>query len=217
MKPCALVTCYTEDFTPVADLTVPTHREYAERHGYVYENRIVPKEVVLRQKLEMVYEYLEAGHKAVMWTDADAMVTNMTESLRDLFRANSFSMLVSRIAGVYLTTDVHGLNAGVFAVHNQLLTRQLFYALKGYGYDLFQDRMNPEQQAMRHLLSAAPYDDLVEYVPQKSLNAYWPGAYDYPGAEDVAWQPGDFILHLPAIPNSRRVEIFREAVEKIVR
>jgi hypothetical protein len=41
------------------------------------------------------------------------------------------------------------------------------------------------------------------------MNSYWPGAYEYPGSEEVHWQQGDMILHLPALDDERRVEILK--------
>jgi hypothetical protein len=97
-------------------------------------------------------------------------------------------------------------------IANSLLTRQFFFALSGYGRQLVANLINPEQSAIRWLTLHPPYDRLLDIRAQRTMNSYWPGAYDYPGAEEAHWQKKDFILHLPALENERRLEILKQVL-----
>ena len=191
----AVITCYSDNMAEVAALTVPTHAKFAETWSMHHEARTVPQEDCLWAKVAMIGEYLERGH-SVCWLDTDAAVTNPDKK-------------PPKTAGVSLTCDVHGPNVGIMFINNTLLTRQFFYALSGYGRQLAAGFINPEQTAIRWLTMHPPYDRLLEFRPQRTMNSYWPGAYQYPGAEEAHWQQGDMILHLPALADERRVEILK--------
>ena len=195
----AVITCYSENMSEVAALTVPTHARLAETWSMHHEARTVPQEGCLWAKVAMIREYLDRGHPLVCWLDADAAVTN--PSKRE-----------PRASSLALTCDVHGPNAGIMFIANTLLTRQFFFALSGYGRQLAANMINPEQSAIRWLTLHPPYDQLLDIRAQRTMNSYWPGAYEYPGAEEAHWQKGDLILHLPALANERRLEIFSQAL-----
>jgi hypothetical protein len=192
----AVITCYSENMAEVAALTVPTHAKFAETWSMHHEARTVPQEGCLWAKVAMIREYLERGHRLVCWLDADAAVTNPDKK-------------PPKTTGVALTCDVHGPNAGIMFIANTLLTRQFFFALSGYGRQLVANLINPEQTAIRWLTMHPPYDRLLECHSQRTMNSYWPGAYEYPGASEADWQQGDMILHLPALSDEQRVEILK--------
>jgi hypothetical protein len=195
----AVITCYSENMAEVAALTVPTHAKFAETWSMHHEARTVPQEGAIWAKIAMIREYLDRGHPLVCWLDADAAVTNPTKR-------------EPRTSSLALTCDVHGPNAGIMFIANTLLTRQFFFALSGHARQIVEDRINPEQTGIRLLTAHLPYDRLLEIRAQRTMNSYWPGAYQYPGAEEAHWQKGDLILHLPGLENERRLEILSQAL-----
>ena len=201
MSKIAIITCHSENMRSVADLTVPSHKAFADAWGCDHEARVVPQEECLWAKLNMVSEYLET-HELVWWLDTDALVTESRPEGHPHPPA---------VDHVIATADINGLNAGVFAAYSSPRTMRFFHACRTYGKVLFGDRPDADQQTMRYFSLDHPYKGIIEYVTQRAMNSYWPGAYEYPGCEAAWWEPGDFILHLPGLPNERRVEILNEA------
>jgi hypothetical protein len=68
--------------------------------------------------------------------------------------------------------------------------------------------------------------DRIKIVPQRELNAY---NYDlYPGliphiykkdllGNDGQWQPGDFLIHWPAVPNDQRITMAQQMLTQVVK
>ena len=197
----AVITCYSDNMQEVADLTIPTQKAYADSIWATYEARVVPSEDAVWTKIDMVREFLASPekHDAVIWMDADLAITNP--------EADSLFGIGSEIT---LSADINGLNAGIFFARNTPEVRRYFHAVGTHGKTLFGDKVTGEQLAMQHFASHFPYGGIIAYVAQEHMNAYWPGAYEQPDSEDSPWKPGCFALHLPGMPNERRVEIFRE-------
>lgn len=198
----AIITLYTENMQSVANFTVPTHIEFAEKNNWDQVTILSDNADSLWAKMQLICDYLDKDYKAVMWVDADAMITNTSFSVDWILDEN-------KNADVFLTSDVNGLNAGVMLIRNTDRAKAFFYACTNYGKTLFGDRQNGEQQAIRHFSLAHPYEGIIYYLPdQRTLNSYYPNLYKYPGSELAHWTSRDFILHLPGTSNDIRVEIF---------
>jgi hypothetical protein len=205
----AIITLYTDNMQEVVDLTTPTHKDFAEKNQWHQTARRIEPENCLWDKLEIISEYLDLDFDAILWVDADAMITNPNWKIDWILDKN-------KNADVFLTSDINGLNAGVMYIRNTDRSKQFFHACRTYGKTLFGDRPNGEQQAIRHFSLAYPYDGIIHYLDdQRILNSYWKGEYKYPLCEKAHWSYGDFILHIPGTPNERRVEIFTEASKLI--
>jgi hypothetical protein len=189
---------YTPAMQAVGEVTAQHNQKFAERCGFAFQCRILldettPDEAMWR-KPELIFDLLRAGEN-VWWIDADAVVTN-PEALPPCDPAK-----------ITISCDIHGMNAGVFHVPSTPQTLRFFYACLTHGRTLFGDRATGEQRAMQHFSGYEPYKDILSFVPQRVLNSYWPMEYSYPGEDEGAWQPGDFILHMPGLSNERRVDI----------
>jgi hypothetical protein len=192
----------TPQLSDVVALTKPTHEAFAELYGYQYKHIELPEMEVRKaiwKKPESVSQELLLGNN-VWWIDADAAVTNP---------AALPHVLEERVTA---SCDINGINAGVFYAASCERVSRLFFACNTHGRTVFLG-LTGDQFVMQHFASHPPYEGIVNYVPQRALNSYWPGAYDYPGHEAADWQPGDFVLHLPGLPNERRIEILKEALK----
>lgn len=205
-----VLSCYTPSMQPVAELTIPTHKALAEHIGADHravELADAPITEIMWAKPELVSDALEEGYN-VWWIDADAAVTNV-EAVPTVGQIYGWEA----DGAIEATCDINGLNAGVFFVRNCWRTEQFFYACKTHGRTLFEGVNTGEQMAMCHFASRPPYENIIAYCDrQRTMNSYWPKAYTYPGCEAAWWERGDFILHLPGLTNSKRVEILREVL-----
>lgn len=201
----AVISLYTEKMQAVADITIPSHIKFAESYGWDQEAIKVEQENCLWEKLNMISNFLMGDYSTVLWLDADVLITNP--------KPITWILDENKAADIFLTADINGLNAGVMLVRNTPWSKAFFFACSNHGKTLFADRPNGEQQAIQHFSSVYPYAGIVEYVPQRELNSYHPGAYDYPNCRTAAWQKGDFALHLPSLPNEDRINILKEYIK----
>jgi hypothetical protein len=201
----SVISLYSENMQAVADLTIPSHVKFAEAYGWNQEAKIVDQENCLWEKLNLISEHLSQKHSAVLWLDADVLITNP--------KPITWILDENPAADVFLTADINGLNAGAMLIRNTDWSKAFFYACKTHGKTLFGDRPNGEQQAIQHFASVYPYAGIVHYIPQRELNSYHPDAYEYPKSHSAHWQNGDFALHLPSLENEIRIEILKQYIQ----
>lgn len=205
----ALVTFASPEYRELALLTGPSKFLYAHKYDYVYHYDIYrgPIHRVGFERLALVLKMLEDGHRAVIWMDADAMITND--------RICILSEIESRRAPadrhLFCSADMHGLNSGIFVAFNTDLMKQFLYVIThAYGEQHFGTHPWGEQAAMIHLLAAPPYHNLATYLPQRSLNAYAREALtafpDYV-TRDGIWQTGDWAIQFAGLPMVERLRL----------
>ena len=200
----AIITLYTESMKDVGEIATNSHIEFAKKHDWTEDSILVEEEGCIWSKVAFISDYLRFSYDAILWVDADAMITNPELSI-------DWILDEDKNADVFLTADINGLNSGIMLIRNTDRSKAFFHAVTHYGRVLFGDRPNGEQQAIRHFSLAYPYEGIVHYLKnQRDLNSYYPNLYNYPGSELAHWQKGDFILHLPGTPNEKRIEIFNE-------
>jgi len=206
----ALLSFYDESFEPLTNLTFPSLHEYCERWGYSpYFGKPFtncdPRNGF--DRFVAVYGLFEQGYDAVMWIDADAMITNHNISIADRLGDEKF----------VIAADLHGLNSGVFIARNHIETRELIMSLINLGEMLLGDHPFREQEALNRYLSFDHYKRMVTILPQRMLNAVINEYYQRPPGFTGNWQPGDWILHFPGISMPDRLRIVPEYVKQIVR
>lgn len=216
--------------------TIPNQREYAARHGYKYSFRegILSNEFcnpnstqkkiadgLYWQKLVAVKDALNAidpetrsAYDWVLWVDADALFTNMDQTIESIIEKHanpSTDLLIASDHFIVESFDFLGLsavNAGVFLLRNTRWSRKFVDEWIG-SFEKYKDGRTPEQTAMGALLGNFDENDsclkrsekqrLVEknphvvVVPQRSLNAKW--VDDFVGPPEAVWRGGDFLIH----------------------
>ncbi len=192
----AVLTSYNAAFGSISTLTDPIKKAYCERHGYDYICRQIDSEhhpVWLR--IHLILELFDS-YDWIMWMDADAFITNPEIKLESLVDDSD----------LIITHDFNGLNAGVFLTRNTEWSRSFFRKVlefenkhPGYGGD---------QIAMNRTLYVDRWEDtgVVRYPIQSTFNSYRYDLYNLK-FENGQYRPGDFVLHLPGLPNEQRIEI----------
>jgi hypothetical protein len=79
-----LLTGFDDGYAPVAKLTVPAMRAYADRHGITFTvERFLPSERATSWlKIPAIRNALGRGSDPVIWIDADALIVRPTHDLR---------------------------------------------------------------------------------------------------------------------------------------
>lgn len=76
-------------YEPMIELTRARNEEYCQRHGFDYVVKIDliipewPAEKGSWAKVELIKRALHRGYKYIVWLDADAMIYNLDEDLRE--------------------------------------------------------------------------------------------------------------------------------------
>lgn len=208
-KPRVVVcTAHTTDYAPLADLTVPLMRAYCERHGYDfyyephYEQRIANDGD--RMKVRIYEElYLTQKYDVYMWIDSDALIMNGEPSVEDILRHAGAKEQHHFLWGY----DVGGPNSGVYFARftpegSAFMKTQLARSTEmGWG----------DNTAMIQVSLVPPHSETVLCVPGKLFNAYLMNLYGWERYSYInGYETGCFILHLPGLPQERRIAIATE-------
>lgn len=205
-------THYDTYFEPVAAITVPIMREYCERHGYHFEahtERLSERRVVW-DKVSLLLDNLHSYY-LTFHIDCDVLITN--HNLNIIPPAISLDRFYS--PDVILSQDCNGWNMGVMGVRNCDSAEKWLLRAWHVGE---RAGIGSEQHAMYVAMHERPPHTVLT-LPQSRSNAYPLPEYDeaLPEGCDGAWNPGAFLMHLPGMPNDKRVEIFKRYLPEIVR
>ena len=215
----ALVTAHNEGYQPLADITWNQNKLlYAERHGYdaiaKTDGYKYPLPFISFERTELIIELLESGRYD--WIHAcgcDTMITNFTIRLEDL-ADNDYDFVIA--------TDCYNINNDSFLARASDITinwlKHVVSVREQYATAKWFD-----QSAM--IESIDMMEDRIKIVPQRELNSY---DYDlYPiephiykkdmFGNDGQWQPGDFLIHWPAVPVPQRIIMAQDMLSKVVK
>jgi glycosyltransferase involved in cell wall biosynthesis len=203
----AVVSMYNEAHRELADWTWPNKKAYADQHGYsayaktsdwtltpIHFEKITHMLAVMEQEPDVDW---------VWWLDNDAIVTNPDVQLESI---------ADPAYHVIITSDIASINAGSFMVRNSIQGRGWLEFILAKGLEHYKDNRWPEQQPMTDFY--VTFKDIVKIVPQRTMNSYNYDIYRVDPTDLLGtngqWQAGDFVLHMPAIPNPSRIQIIKQ-------
>ena len=203
----AVVSMYNEAHRELADWTWPNKKAYADQHGYsayakTSDWTLTP---IHFEKITHMLDVMEKEPDVdwVWWLDNDAVVTNPDVQLESIADPEYH---------VVITSDIASINAGSFMVRNSIQGRGWLEFILDKGLEHYKDNRWPEQQPMTDFYIT--FKDIIKIVPQRVMNSY---NYDIYGVDPTdllgtngQWQEGDFVLHMPAIPNPSRIQLIKQ-------
>jgi hypothetical protein len=229
---------FPPSWAELAAISGGTHRRWAEQHGYVYHSdcsertasdRTADLGAVLRGrlpirsfiKLDLLLHFLDADvcgatYDWVVWLDGDQLITNYeipitrwTGGLEPYRRERD-----GRTSGadVIMPHDYNGNNSTTLIVRNTDAAFNYLWSSNDAGRTIFLRHDWAEMEAMLRFRLAPPFDGIVHTYSAKELCALHPGEYRPLPARRTApyeWAPGDFSVHLAALPIPRRIELAR--------
>lgn len=209
---------YTKDnsFAEVGGLTYPILEKYANRHSYhpnLFTNKTTNRFPVW-EKIKIIYDNLY-NHDWCVWIDCDALITNHTIKLESIIDDN-YNFIAAN--------DVHGFNSGVFFIKGKKNWSKEFLEYTwniSPNDEVYSDwpcynQTQGEQRALKAAIRDNKEPNKINIVNQKLFNCYLYNLYNRPETTEGNWEIGDFILHLPAVDNQKRVEIFTEKLKDII-
>lgn len=202
----AIVSMYNDKQQDLGEESWPNKEAYAKLHGYeayckTSDWTITP--IHFEKLVYMLDVMKEHPHLDwVWWMDNDSIITNFETRIEDI---------VDNDYHVIITVDHASLNAGSFIVRNTAQGRGWLEFLLSL-YDHYKDNRWPEQQPMTDRYIS--FKDIIKVLPQKVMNSYDYTLYGVPNLDltwqSGQWEPGDFVLHVPALPNQTRIALFKQ-------
>jgi len=186
----------------IADISFDNAREYCDRNGYGLVPEILDSPYNGFEKLRSALQIFDAGADVVWVMDADTLITNHTIKL-ERYLSNGYSF--------YITKDYNGVNAGSFVIKKSKWSISFIeWLLMCEG----KEKMYCEQDAINRYMTLFPREtkNHICILPHPSINSYLYENYpELPmqSHENGQWEIGDFVLHLPGIGLSKRLEILK--------
>lgn len=212
----AIVSMSTSNIKDLSDLTDAPKLEYCKRHGYEFFN-IGDAEIGSRPD---TWSFSMDWHKPryvldlfnrrpdIEWalvTEADATITNLTIPMEDRID-NNYHCVVP--------VDRLNINSGNMLIRNSEQGRAYLAAMIADGDKYLENTTkNPIFGLQLWIVDTLDqWSDIVKIVPQKHMNSYEHGIYDYCDIRtDILgtpgyWESGDWIVHWPGIRHEVRLD-----------
>jgi len=228
----SLITSASEAYQSLAQLTNPGKVYYAELHGYEFIALDLPVDCrIPRIKTLLSHlNYCRSDGDWVFFTGADLLLTNYDVSLGDLIDED-YDLVIS--------LDRCGINNDSFLIRvsyeGLLFLEQVIERMQCEPNIEDQDGMTHYMQEIpavtaslqglpsirTYWLPRHPSGLQTKVVSQRRFNSYLYAEY---GVGDLVlnpetlrlesgnWQEGDFCLHLPGLPMSRRIELLKHYI-----
>jgi glycosyltransferase involved in cell wall biosynthesis len=210
----AVVSMYNDEHRDLAKYTWPNKEKYAKKHGYKAFAKtsnwtITPVHFEkITHMLDVMKQYPDIDW--VWWLDNDAVITNPDIKLENIIDPDYH---------VIITTDIASINAGSFIVRNSIQGRGWLEFLLVKGLEHYKTNRWPEQQPMTDFYIS--FADIIKVVPQRIMNSYEYKIYNVDPNDLLGtsgqWQPGDFVLHMPAIPNVMRIQLIQQITQETLK
>jgi len=209
----AIISMYNESHKDLGEVSWPIKEQYAEKHGYgafcKTDNFTDPVSIQF-EKFILMLDLFEANPDLewCWWLDNDALITNYDIRLEDIVD-NDYHVIV--------TTDVATVNGGCFIVRNTEQGRGWLKFMLYIGHKEYKDNKWPDQQPMADFF--IKYRDIIKVVTQRTMNSYDYNIYQVEGIDQLGesgqWQPGDFVIHFPALPNPTRIQLMNHYIQQL--
>lgn len=202
---------YGNNFRDIAAVSVPIMREYCEKQKYGF------RELILKgtgneyyyKKHEFIRELLD-GDEAdlIFYLDCDSVITNYN------IRLESF---MTYGAQFWITEHIGELNGGAILVKASNRGSDINNFILAH-----RDRFPNEQNVVNHYRDVLLYANTMAILKHPAFNSLdyscYPECKECVGREDLGdWKPGNFVIHFPALPLNKRVELMKEFSQKIIR
>lgn len=195
-------TMYSPSHKELADISVQNFQEYCERHGYEFRVIRIDNDKWEYKKHEAFQKWMANDEcDLIFYKDVDSIITNMGIRIADF---------INETNALFVTEDKTEINGGsLILVNNRwgALLNDMILALRHVCEN--------EQNAMVGLRQNVPiFKDWAHILDHPSINSYLYEMYPEIGRltpKEGQWEEGHFVLHTPALPMAKRIEILKNA------
>ncbi len=204
---------FGESYLPLAKLVLPPLKDYCYKHDYtLFINECPPNQkgdytfIKTQKARELIEEF-----DLVFVIDCDTLITSSKKITDFIDDEHDF----------YICRDVNGVNAGSFIVKSSEWSMDFLDKINAK-----KDEYIDEQNVIEKFV-----DEKIKFLPHPSINSipyeYYAPSYGYlawekmevapslPTHEQGNWEVGDFLMHLPGLPLTQRLEIIQKTKNKL--
>ena len=238
----AVASIYNEAIIEMAEITVNQNkRSYCDRHGYTLKTKTkdFPCKDIGFAKIHFLLDILKSNnYDWVFWCGADTLITNPQIKLESLIDENYHLIVTCDIWDWNLDCFFVRNSEKCIKFLEKIISqyddyidedgkpRHLGYVLKDGGGAAWAEQgavILEWKEKMFIPEVKSEYKNFVKELPQKSMNSYlyhvYPSPYhqkglDYKG-RDGSWAKGDFMLHMPGLPNEFRMQVLKQISDLI--
>jgi mannan polymerase II complex MNN10 subunit len=208
-------------FEGIMDLVVPNKRSYVERHGYTFidasdmldKNRPPSWSKILAVKKHLSeYDY-------IFWNDADSVVTNPSTTLESIIYSITGNLDWDHMPDLILTSDVTGVNAGMFFLRNSEWSRQfldLWWNQTSF-VEPFGKCKSGDNDALKYLIKSMPEGEKRQHVLIPKMQCAFNSNLWRPNLRNAirlvtfskeiwrgVYAKGDFMVHLAGLNDKKK-------------
>jgi hypothetical protein len=238
-----LLTLWTGNYAPLAQITSKNKKEYCDLHGYTFIEKTSDFKLP-NVGFEKIYQALQLLKNnecdLLFWSGTDTLITNYKIKITDL---------IDNKHDFFIATDANDINSDSFIIKNTPKAIEFFQEI----INLYHKYINhgwAEQQAIIELAHIVhnenfipcnencgkpKYADITKILPQYMINAYNYKMYPthnfngnqerlmhYQQGQDFygnrgQWQSGDFMIHWPARTLEQRINLANEYSNYIIK
>jgi FkbM family methyltransferase len=235
MSKIAIITSWDAKYQPIADVTVPILRAYADRWGYTLHTGTYTadpenlRDYGDRGKIDLFMQVYDT-HSAVMFLDIDAIVMNHDIKIEDVCNGRYFTWSYDPsgpCSGFWIARCVPEVRNALLVVQRLAQERGKITVRENLGppHNVVL-QMEPhgasDQDVMTQLLGVPPFSLVFGYEghlrPAKEVGHCYHNAryHGWEGLEDqVQYEPGDWIVTAPSYPFEERLAILKSYAETI--
>jgi len=215
----ALVTAHNDAYKPLADITWDQNKKlYAQKHGYdaiakTSDFKLPVSGGISFERSELIVELLASGkYDWIHAAGCDTMITNFNIKLEDLID-DDYDFIIA--------VDCYNINNDSMLVRNAPSGIEWLSHVVN-SYEKYKNHPWFDQQCMIDTIDMM--GDRIKVVTQRTINSY---NYDlYPIEPHVfkkdlmgnsgQWEPGDFLIHWPAIPLKERIVMATDMLAQVI-
>lgn len=209
MSRVALLSVYTPDYKPLADLTFNKNKAlYCAKYGYTGYNIECALHKQGFTKFKAALNILD-HHEWVWITGTDSMVTNFQ---KDVYEVLDLQNPAISFVGAY---DANSFNADSVLIRNDVYGHTLLQAVES----LYNTYDNEQHSTIVLLEQNQFWRDRAKFTYQWEMNSYLYGLYTgYTPVDCVygvrgEWQEGDLLIHWPGVSYGRRMLLAQEYID----
>lgn len=208
----------------VFDLTLPSKERYVKKHGYdllSLRSFGVDNKNIFTDKIDLgflrvirAFEMLEY-YDAVVWIDADSIITNNKFSINDFHLDDDHCFYAS-----WDWTGKKTISTGNFIIQKCDSTDSMFEAFLQVGkYVKDTKQWGWEQTTMNLIYSQTNLGKNIKILDHKYLGAIpsrkmFRGIWDGRPEPQYPWSEECFLSHITGVPNKNRVEVLKTTFER---
>lgn len=196
-----LLMAASKEYGDVLKLSAPNKLEYCLRWNIQLKLKSLNSKDIAMGRNKAMRNELE-NCDWLFFNGADTLIMNQSIDIR-LLIDDQYDLIIAK--------DIHGINNDIFLLRSNLTSRHFLDTVMRLNWECAND-----QESMKEAIAEMP-ELRVKYVPQRLFNSYLYSEYTYPDDGGGTYQDGDFLLHLPGIPNTRRIEIMNEYLKKVIK